>query len=71
MAGVGVIEAYFAYQYSNVRDFASTTKVHVAELNTTSTLEPYLWFTLNTQREMVYNASKPITGGATAFAVAQ
>ena len=44
--------------------------MHVSELNTTATIEPYMWFTLNTQREMIYNASKPITGGSTSFKVA-
>jgi hypothetical protein len=70
IAGVGLIEAYFAYSYSSVRDFASSTLVQVAELNTTAEIEPYYWFTLNTQREMFYNASKPITGGDSSFKVA-
>ena len=50
-----------------MRGYTSNTQVDVAELNMTSTIEPYLWFTQNTQREMLYNASKPVTGGATSF----
>jgi hypothetical protein len=69
VAGVMVIEAYFAYNFSQIRDYASETKVHVDELNITATMEPFLWFTLNSERELFYNATKPIFGASTSFEV--
>lgn len=47
VAGVMIVEAYFAYNFSAIKSFSSTTKIHVAELNMTATIEPYFWFTLN------------------------
>lgn len=65
--GVLLIEAYFAFNYSSVREFATSTQTRVNELNMTSSVEPMLGFTLNAQREMVYNATKPILNEASSF----
>jgi cytochrome c biogenesis protein CcdA len=69
VAGFMVIEAYFAFNFSAIRNYAGDTRVLVSELNTTTAIEPFLWFTLNAQRELYYNASKPIKGASTSFLV--
>ena len=48
IAGLGVLQAYFAFQFGSIRDFATSTKIHLSELNVTANVNPYLWFTLNT-----------------------
>ena len=55
-----VVEAYYSYNFSTVKDFTLTTEIQLNELNLTSSIEPYFWFSFNTQREMMYNKSKPI-----------
>lgn len=71
VAGVMIVEAYFAYNFSSIKSFSSTTQVHVNELNMTATVEPYFWFTLNAEREMFYNNTKPITGTSNSNSVNQ
>lgn len=55
-----VIEAYFSYNYAMMRVFTDTAHVQVDEFNKTAMIEPFFWFSLNNQREMYYNKSKPI-----------
>lgn len=43
-----VVEAYYAYNYSSVREYTSTTQVQVSELNLTTNMEPFFWFAFNT-----------------------
>ena len=57
-----IIEAYFSYQFGSIREFASSTAIKVQELNVTSSIYPFLWFNLNTQRELYYSHTKLING---------
>ena len=62
LVGMLIIEAYFSYQFSSVRDFAYSTRTIVQEMNVTATLPAYMWFTLDNQRELYYNPKKTVNG---------
>ncbi len=55
LAGVLLIEAYFIYQFASFKQFASDTRIVVQEMNNTVTVGPYMWYALNTQRELYNN----------------
>jgi hypothetical protein len=62
LVGMLIIEAYFSYQFSSVRDFAYSTRTIVQEMNVTATVPAYMWFTLDNQRELYYNPKKTVNG---------
>lgn len=56
-----VIFAYYLQNYLLNTDAANAAKIMSNELNSTSITEPFYWFALNTQREMLYNKDRVIT----------
>ena len=57
-----VVEAYFIYNYAMLIVFKDGVKIQVDKFNMTSSIEPYYWYSINTQREMLYNKSRSIRG---------
>ena len=55
-----VVEAYFVYNYAMTRVENKGVKILADKYNITTTVEPYFWQTINTQREMLYNKSRQI-----------
>ena len=55
-----LIEAYYTYCYYSEREYTKTTQILSAEFNITNIAEPFLWFSLNAERELFYNNTKPI-----------
>jgi hypothetical protein len=55
------IHAYFLQNYLLNTDTVDTTDILTKELNVTAITEPFYWFSLNDQREMLYNKDKPVT----------
>jgi len=47
IAGIAIIEIYYAYTFASVREFSTISFNQVKELNNTATVERYLWFALN------------------------
>jgi len=64
------VHAYYLQNFILNNQAVSDAKVLAQELNVTAFTEPFYWFTLNTQREMIYNYSRPITNRSS-LAVAQ
>ena len=62
LIAVLIIEAYYAYNYSTEKEYEKTSQILAGELNITSKAEPFYWFALNTERELLYNPSKVVLG---------
>ena len=62
--------SYYLANYLYYADTIKTAIVFNDELNTTCVTEPFYWFTLNTQREMIWNPEKIITN-ETSFEVSK
>jgi len=58
--GMLIIEVYFFANFFLQRSFMKTCQVVNSEMNSTASLEPYLWFSLNAQREMLNNPLTPV-----------
>lgn len=55
------IHAYYLQNFLLNTDSVDLTGILNKELNVTAVTEPFYWFTLNDQREMLYNKTKPVT----------
>lgn len=56
-----VIHAYYLQNFLLNTQGVTASRVLNGELNVTATTEPFYWFALNTQREMIYNPNRVIT----------
>jgi hypothetical protein len=55
------IHAYYLQNFILNTDTVDATLILTKELNVTAVTEPFYWFTLNNQREMIYNKDRVIT----------
>jgi hypothetical protein len=55
------IMAYYLATYLTEKSAVNTSQILTAELNVTCVSEPFYWFALNVQREMIFNPLRPVT----------
>ena len=58
--GMLAIEVYFFANYFMQDAFLKTCQVVNKELNMTGSIEPYFWFSLNAQRELLNDPQRPV-----------
>ena len=59
MGLLGII-AYYLSNHLLANQAIEQTEILASIINVTAFTEPYYWFALNTQREMMYDPSKPV-----------
>lgn len=60
--GMLIIEIYFFANFFVHKSFLSTCETLGNEMNITATVEPFFWFSLNAQRELFTDQTRPILG---------
>jgi hypothetical protein len=58
--GMMIIEIYFFANFFTQSAFLKTCNILGRELNMTAAVEPFFWFTLNSQRELYTDPTRPI-----------
>lgn len=58
--GMMIIEVYFLVTFIAQQNFLSTCNILGKELNTTAYVEPFFWFSLNAQRELYNDPTRPV-----------